>query len=82
MIRIFRIIVGIVLIAGAVWFWHKHQSCNQEPDAARKTEQELNAVPDYDYISEIRQLIKVAQRSASGTGGNYPGTRTTEIEIY
>ena len=57
--RYFRILLGILLIAGAVWFWNRYcfvrqQSVNQTPDVRL----EIDKLPDYDYVSEIKALIK------------------------
>ena len=55
--RVMRSIAGILLIIVALVVWNKHhaQYCNVEE--ARKIEQELNALPDHDYVSEIKSLI-------------------------
>ena len=57
--RYFRILLGILLIAGAVWFRNRYcfvrqQSVNQTPDVPA----EIDRLPDYDYVSEIKSLIK------------------------
>ena len=52
--RYFRVVFGLLLISGAVWGWY---NATKIEDAVT-VEQQLDALPDHDYISEIRQLIK------------------------
>ena len=56
--RYFRILLGIVLVAGAIFAWCKHRSENQNVDAQPDVQAEIDRLPDYDYVSEIKSLIK------------------------
>ena len=56
--RVMRAFVGILLIVLAIIVWNKHHAQYRNVEEARKIEQELNALPDYDYVSEIKSLIK------------------------
>ena len=56
--RYFRILLGILLVAGAIFVWCKHHSENQNVDAQPDIQTEINNLPDYDYVSEIKALIK------------------------
>ncbi len=55
--RVMRAFVGILLIVLAIIVWNKHYAQYRNVEEARKIEQELNALPDYDYVSEIKSLI-------------------------
>lgn len=56
--RFLRMALGILLVVVAIVVWNKHHAQYRNVEEARKIEQELNALPDHDYIAEIRQLIK------------------------
>ena len=56
--RYVRILLGIVLVAGAIFVWCKHHSENQNVDAQPDVQAEIDRLPDYDYVSEIKSLIK------------------------
>ena len=51
-------IFGVLLIAGAVCFWCNARSSLRKTEDIISLEQQLDALPDHDYIAEIRQLIK------------------------
>ncbi len=53
-----RMIFGVLLIAGAVCFWCNARSSLRKTEDIISLEQQLDALPDHDYIAEIRQLIK------------------------
>lgn len=56
--RILRIILGLVLLAGALWGMCKFRIHVRQIGEVHSVEQELNALPDHNYIAEIRQLIR------------------------
>ena len=56
--RFLRIILGILLIIVAVVVWNKHHAQYRNVEAAKAVMAEINNLPDYDYVSEIKALIK------------------------
>ena len=48
--QILRCLLGILLIAGAVFIWAKSRGAEDI--------REMENLPDYDYVSEIKSLIK------------------------
>ncbi len=56
--RILRIILGAALIAGTFYVWFIYCTVRREQNAFCRTRQELEAMPDHDYVSEIKSLIK------------------------
>ena len=55
--RTLRIILGLVLLAGAVCGMCKFRIHARQIGEVHSVEQELNALPDHDYVSEIKSLI-------------------------
>ena len=48
--RYFRILLGILLVAGAIFVWCKHHSENQNVDAQPDVQAGIERLPDYDYV--------------------------------
>ena len=56
--KLLRIIGGALLIIVAIVVWNKHQAQFRNVDEAEIARLELENLPDYDYVSEIKSLIK------------------------
>ena len=55
--RVMRSIVGILLIIVALVVWNKHHAQYRRVEEAKAVMAEINNLPDYDYVSEIKSLI-------------------------
>ena len=56
--RLLRIVCGTVLICLAFFVWQKHRSENEKLQNVQNVLAEIGKLPDYDYVSEIKSLIK------------------------
>ena len=52
-----RSIVGILLIIAAFFVWNKYHAQYRNVEDARSVQAEIDQLPDYDYVSEIKSLI-------------------------
>ena len=55
--RLLKVICGILLIYLAFSVWQKHRGENENVQKAQDIRAEINELPDYDYVSEIKSLI-------------------------
>ena len=56
--RVMRAFVGILLIIVALVVWNKHHAQYRRVEEAKAVQAEIDKLPDYDYVSEIKSLIK------------------------
>ena len=56
--RVMRAFVGVLLIIVAVVVWNKYHAQYRNVEEAKAVMAEINNLPDYDYVSEIKSLIK------------------------
>ena len=56
--RLLKIVCGILLTALSIFVWQKYRIENETLHRSRVLLAEIDKLPDHDYVSEIRSLIK------------------------
>ena len=56
--RIVRVVLGVLLIIAAIVVWNKYYAQYRNVEEAQAVQAEIDKLPDHDYVSEIKALIK------------------------